>query len=155
MKILCVSDTHGQVSELERIIPIEDNIDFLLHAGDHITDVESIEKDNFNIVKVKGNRDRGCEGNLDELIYIEDKKILLTHGHRYRAKYGLSNLAYKAVELEADIVVFGHTHKSLQVQEDDILYLNPGSLTYPRDGQASYGIIEINEGEIKSEIKAL
>jgi len=154
MKILCVSDTHGSTFNLEKAIKREEGIDLLLHAGDHIVDIESIDA-NFNRVAVKGNGDRRYEGNLEEIISIGEKKILLTHGHNHRVKYGLTNLSYKAIEAEVNIVVFGHTHRSLKLEEDRILFLNPGSLTYPRDGSLSYIILIIEGEEVQVKIKEL
>lgn len=154
MKILCVSDTHGDSTNLKEVIKSEKEIDLLFHAGDKIIDVEPIQNQDFNIVKVKGNRDFQYEEDLDKIINIKNKKILLTHGHKYRVKYGLTNLSYKAQEIEADIVIFGHTHRSLKLEQDSILYLNPGSLVYPRDGFASYGIIEVRGEEAIFEIKS-
>jgi hypothetical protein len=153
MKILCVSDTHRDLSNFNKVLELEEDFDLLLHAGDNIDDIDSIQDSAFNAVIVKGNGDRQKEGNWDEVINISDKKILLTHGHRYGVKYGLNKLAYKAMELEVDIVVFGHTHRSFKLEEDGILFLNPGSLNYPRDGSFSYGVIKIKEGKVRAEIK--
>lgn len=155
MKILCVSDTHGELTNLKQLINLEENIDFLLHAGDRMADVEFLQERSFNIVTVKGNLDQKARGNWEEIINITDKKILLTHGHKYRVKYGLNNLSYRAKELGVEIVIFGHTHRSCKVEQDDILYLNPGSLSYPRDGSVSYGLIKIKGKEIKAKIKSI
>ena len=39
---------------------------------------------------------------------------------------------------DADIVMYGHTHKPIAgMEEDDLSILNPGSISYPRQsGQA-------------------
>lgn len=155
MKLLCISDTHGNIENLEKVIKSVDKIDILLHAGDHIVDVDSINQHGFEVFRVKGNCDRGTDGKLREVINIEDKKLLLTHGHQYGIKYGLHKLSYQAAEVEADIVVFGHTHRSLCSKENGVLYFNPGSITHPRDNSESYGIIEIKDGKIEGRIKTL
>ena len=43
-----------------------------------------------------------------------------------------------------DIVMFGHTHRPCLEQDDDIVALNPGSLSYPRQEgrKPSYVIME-------------
>ena len=47
----------------------------------------------------------------------------------------------------ANVVLFGHTHVPLCLEEEGVLYLNPGSLTSPRGGShASYAILEIEKG---------
>jgi predicted phosphodiesterase len=42
------------------------------------------------------------------------------------------NLKYKAEEVEADIVLFGHTHYPLCVQDEGVIFVNPGSFKQPR-----------------------
>ncbi|MBM7624845.1 YfcE family phosphodiesterase [Sporohalobacter salinus] len=155
MKLLCISDTHGETKKLQRIIKSVDEIDILLHAGDYIRDVDSINQHEFKVFSVKGNCDRGTNGKFKKVIGINDKKLLLVHGHQYGIKYGLHKLSYQVAEVEADIVVFGHTHRSLCLKENGILYFNPGSVTYPRDGSASYGIIEIEGDKIESRIEKI
>ena len=54
-----------------------------------------------------------------------------------------------------DVVVYGHTHKSQNKFIDNILYFNPGSTVFPKDGKESFGIIEIKEGNINSRIVSL
>ena len=48
---------------------------------------------------------------------------------------------------EADIVMYGHTHKPFFEQKDGLTVLNPGSLSFPRqDGRkGSYMLMEIGE----------
>ena len=59
------------------------------------------------------------------MLEIQNKKILLTHGHRYRVKYGYDRLLSRAKEISADIVVFGHTHVPENTYIDNILLFNP------------------------------
>ena len=39
--------------------------------------------------------------------------------------------------------------------KDNILYFNPGSTIYPNDAKASFGVIEITEGNINSRIVSI
>ena len=43
--------------------------------------------------------------------------------------------------MNADIAIFGHTHTPLCIEEEGILYLNPGSVSLPR--QVTYRSIVI------------
>ena len=52
----------------------------------------------------------------------------------------INNLFYKALESNANIVFFGHTHNPTYFMEKGILFLNPGF--YP------YSYIEIIDGDI-------
>ena len=60
-------------------------------------------------------------------------------------------LKEEARERGADIVMYGHTHKPALTREDDLITLNPGSVSYPRQQgrRPSYMIMElISEGEV-------
>ena len=57
-----------------------------------------------------------------------------------------------------DIVIYGHTHRPLIDMEEDIIALNPGSLTFPRQEgkRPSYIIMEVDENNnVKFEIRYL
>jgi len=76
----------------------------------------------------------------------------VTHGHKYNVKFTLENLHYRVEELEADMVLFGHTHKPFNQNIDDVLFFNPGSPTNPRNTpDKTYGIIDIDD-KIKAKI---
>lgn len=134
MKILVVSDTHGNVNlVLQNIVNME-KFDMLFHLGDYVDDAEKISK-LFGIptITVRGNGDmQRKDYKYEELVEIQGKKIFLTHGHKYNVKQGLNNLYYRALELNADIVLFGHTHVPMVEEIDGLIIMNPGSPTYPR-----------------------
>ncbi|QEK12954.1 metallophosphoesterase [Crassaminicella thermophila] len=153
MKILVMSDTHGMIDLDKEILEKIDQMDLLIHLGDHYKDALYLGKlKNIKVRAVKGNCDRE---NVEEEIILElgKHKIFLTHGHQYGVKLNLTRLYYKALELGCNVALFGHTHMPVNMKYDDILIMNPGSLSKPRGGaKASYGIIEIEEENIKSEI---
>lgn len=62
-------------------------------------------------------------------------KILFSHGHTFGVKYSLDRIYYKAKEIGAKIVLFGHTHCRYYSYEDGVHILNPGSASCPRDGK--------------------
>lgn len=55
----------------------------------------------------------------------------------------------KAIDRGVDIVLYGHTHRPVIDIDDDIIAVNPGSLSYPRQEgrQPSYAIMEIDREE--------
>ncbi len=68
------------------------------------------------VMAVKGNCD--FDNVEDELIFmIEDKVIFLCHGDKYNVKYGLDEIEAKAKSIDADIVIFGHTHTPLNFKK--------------------------------------
>ena len=155
MKLIVISDTHLRADRLiQRIREIE-NVDMILHLGDMVSDAEKIfRRLGKNTVEVRGNCDMvGDRIPLTRQLVWQNKTILMTHGHEYNVKSSLNRLYYKALETQSDIVLFGHTHKPMIETLEGILFFNPGSATYPREGSfPSFGIISIKNGEIQAEI---
>ena len=79
---------------------------------------------------------------------LEGKRIFYTHGHTYGVKYGTSKLSEAARLNKYDIVLYGHTHIAKILYEDGIYIVNPGSCSSPREGRASYAVIDITENGI-------
>ena len=68
-------------------------------------------------------------------------------------KYQLNTLMYKALEHDCKAAVFGHTHSALIDEAGGIRFINPGSLTQPRDGSdGSYAIIRTSEDSLDASI---
>lgn len=155
MKIAVISDTHGYVEHCIDALNKIDDIDLIIHLGDYSRDVKAIRKAfDTTIINVKGNCDPyDYETPDDNIIEIKGKKIFLTHGDLYRVKYGLNDIYYKAKELNADVVLFGHSHTSTMVEHEGILFFNPGSPSLPRTGTSqSIGLLYINEDSVRGEI---
>ncbi len=156
MKILVISDSHNVIldSQIEDIKK-EGQFDLLIHCGDKYNDADKfaeklqIEK----VINVPGNCDHSVIGMEPTIIQeIEGKKFIITHGHLFYVKLSLNQLKAFAKKKKADVVLYGHTHKAKNVIIDNTLFFNPGSTIFPNDGKASFGIIEITEGNINSRI---
>lgn len=148
MKIVVISDTHGDIQDIIEEIKNIDDIDYLIHLGDYTKDANEIQAStNLNMIKVRGNCDMlDYSVEEDKVIEIMGKKIFLTHGHKYSVKSGIDRIYYKAKELGVHIVLFGHSHIPVSIMHEDILLFNPGSTSFPKgEGKKSYGIIEIDE----------
>ena len=146
MEIIVVSDTHNNIKAIETILEISKNADMIFHLGDNIADARELEKHFHGVVHmVKGNCDYGDNGLNEKLVEIEGKKFFLTHGDRYGVNYGLDKLYYRGLELGADCILYGHTHKKVNICEDGVYIVNPGSLPLPRDNSASYARINFDK----------
>jgi len=147
MKILIVSDTHKNMHYLEVALEKVGPIDMLIHLGDVEGSqdyIEVIAKCPTHIIA--GNNDYYSDLPGEEMVEIGKYKAFLTHGHYYYASCGTNRLKKEARMRGADIVMFGHTHYPLIDYTDDVIAINPGSLTYPRqDGRRpSFIIMEID-----------
>lgn len=155
MKVGILSDTHMMKKFMDMTIPYLKDCDLIIHAGDNFSDSKYIHSmTNVGVMAVKGNCD--FENVEEELVFeVEGKTIFLCHGDRYGVKYGIDEIEKKAKEYEADIVIFGHTHIPLQIEKDSILYINPGSVSLPRQvTYRSFVIMDIQDSNIKiDEIK--
>ncbi|MEG0842822.1 MAG: metallophosphoesterase [Romboutsia sp.] len=152
MKIGILSDTHMMKKFMDKVIPYLQECDLIIHAGDNFSDSKYLYKmTNVGIMAVKGNCD--IEYVEDELVFeVENKIVFLCHGDKYGVKYGLGDLEKRAKECSADIVIFGHTHTPFQKEKDNILYLNPGSISLPRQvTYRSFVIMDIQQNKINIE----
>lgn len=149
MKVGIISDSHGNLTLLKKTVEKMGEVDLYIHLGDFVKDAKTILEDSGKkYFVVKGNCD--LEDVEEDIVTdIEGEKFFITHGHQYNIKYGYNNIYYRALEWEADVVLFGHTHKPVCIWYGGILFFNPGSTSLPRGGSdASYGIIEIEDGDI-------
>lgn len=153
MKIGVISDSHGSISGAKRAIQKMGNVDLLVHLGDYCRDADRISKEiKRDIIYVKGNCDFNSNIETDRLIEVGGKKIFLTHGHKYNVKYDYMDLCLHAEEIGADAVLFGHTHSADVFERNGIIFVNPGSVSRPRNGIETYGIITVEDGIIVPDI---
>lgn len=158
MKIGVISDTHRIERYIFKALDVlnREGVDVLFHLGDNVSDAEMIEKNTSKpIFYVKGNCDFNVSAPSERIEIIDNKRILLTHGHLHNVKYTLNNLMYKGLESQVDMVVFGHTHIGDIFFEQGIWFMNPGSAGMSRYGSNSVGVIEILDGQINPKILPL
>lgn len=147
-KILVVSDTHGDNSGLKKVVEKEKPFDLLVHCGD-------LECSEGNIIAIADTPVYAVAGNNDYFYDLPNRavfeysghRVLVSHGHCDKVHSGLDTLFYRAKEASADIVMFGHTHVPCLKEIDGVTFINPGSLTYPRQiGRIpSYMTIDIDD----------
>lgn len=129
MKIMILSDSHSMnKAELLKLMS-RHQVDYYLHCGDIYMTYQGLELENF--YNVRGNNDRPPipqELTLD----IDGLRFYIVHGHLFNVDFGISELETYAKNNHIDIVCFGHTHSPTYIIKDQITYINPGSVTYPR-----------------------
>lgn len=125
MKLCIFSDSHGK-KELVAKLYESVQADAYLFCGDGLGDIHCIPE---KVYAVAGNCDWGSDLPDVQVLELGGRRILLTHGHRYRVKSDLYRLSLAAREEQAEVAVFGHTHIPARVQEEGLLMLNPGALS--------------------------
>lgn len=127
--VLLVSDSHGLTDEL-LCIKNRHRVSHMIHCGDSELSIDHKVMEGF--YKVAGNCDRDVRYPNEDTIMIDELKFFITHGHLFHVKSHLLSLSYRAAEVEANIVCFGHSHIAGAEKFDDRIYINPGSIRTPR-----------------------
>jgi uncharacterized protein len=126
-----VSDTHGHLRP--GVFDALAGVELILHAGDvgsrHvITELETIAP----VHAVLGNTDLfelwPGSGELVRLD-VEGSRIVLVHGHRLGSP---TPERLRAEYPDANIIVYGHTHRQRIDEVDGCLIVNPGAAGPPR-----------------------
>lgn len=120
MRTLIISDTHGLLRP-EVIEQIKSN-DAVIHGGDFasksiLDKIKALIKSDAPLFAVRGNNDRTLT-ELPESLEFElcGTKFFLVHNKKDVPK-----------NVDADIVIFGHSHKYYKETINGQLWLNPGS----------------------------
>jgi len=137
--VLIVSDSHGLTTELKEI-QNRHQTDLKIHCGDSELSEKATSLAGYTTVK--GNCD--WQGNFppEEVIDVGGLRFYITHGHAYHVKTTMLSLQYRAQEVEADVVCFGHSHIAFAEKIAEQLFINPGSIRSPRQfNTPSYALL--------------
>jgi len=147
MKVMVVSDTHKKHDNLLKALKVTGPIDLLIHLGDAEGCEDYIESiAGCPVEIVKGNNDYFTDLENEKEIKVGKYNVLITHGHYYYVTTNIENIKRECHGRGMDIVMFGHTHIPIISHGKEVIAMNPGSISYPRqDGRKpSYIIMEID-----------
>lgn len=153
MRILVVSDTHGDAAALRRALLAQPKAEVVIHLGDGQDDLDQVRFSfpGRTYLQVKGNCDWGSSLPATGEFEAEGARIFYTHGHAYGVKSGDYTIISAAREHKADILLFGHTHQPREDYEDGLHIMNPGRLS---GWEPTYGVIDITpQGIVLNVIK--
>lgn len=169
MKLMFVSDIHGDEVCAEAVFNkfFEEKADKLVICGDVLyhgprNDLPKgykpkgvaniLNKISDKIISVRGN----CDSEVDQmmlefpvmsdyaLISVDGVNIYVTHGHIYSPENPLKLQ-------KGDVLVSGHTHILDITKKTGMLFLNPGSVSIPKQNNPkTYMIYENKEFTIKT-----
>ena len=140
-----ISDTHGLLRP--EVTAAFAGVGLILHAGDvggakvldALTAIAPVEA-------VFGNVDDGHDPSLarERVVTVGGAVIHVSHGH----ELGRPTAELMLARYRGDVVVFGHTHKSIVVRDQGRLAVNPGAAGPRRfDLQPSVARLTITAGE--------
>ena len=142
MKIIVFSDSHGDVDHMIRAVRLE-KPDLCFYLGDGEYDLTRLQRrfPTLPVNAVRGNCD--LRSTLPRAISCAagGLRIFATHGHLYGVKHDpiFRELCRAALEENADVVLFGHTHDPFRDRTMGMELLNPGSIG--PSTRPSYGLI--------------
>lgn len=154
LKLLVISDIHGDYKTFKNILEKEkyDEIvilgDLFSYTYDYNHNNEKIIdllKNNKNkLILIKGNCDCFINYEANDLnahdiinLNLNNYMVTLTHGHIYNKNNLPNNFG--------NIFISGHTHISCIQKEKKTIFLNPGSISIPRNNsKKSYLILDNN-----------
>jgi putative phosphoesterase len=145
-----ISDTHGLVRPGVHNALM--GVELILHAGD--VGGSGILEELRLIAPVKavfGNTDPPGDPELSEqlLVEINGLRVHVSHGH----EVGSPTPERLAELYDADVVVYGHTHRPLVTHGDGRLFINPGAAGPKRFNiSPSIGRLIIADGRAEVEI---
>ena len=157
MKIIVISDTHGNFPLALRACEHAEPIDLAIHLGDSDdgNDAELLEQFlDVDVIKVAGNCDPGSDAPRELIWECKGRRLLLAHGDRYGVKNGMSRLEQRALEAGADAVLFGHTHCATITTRSGMLFVNPGTLM-KSGAPTTFAILEISSTGIEVNLQTI
>ena len=147
MRILVLSDSHGNVENMARCVELTEP-DVILHLGDCQRDAETLHRQfpSLPMQSVPGNCDWGAVDAPEVLTEYGGVRILMMHGHTRNVKASTLSAVYAAREMGAQVLLFGHTHRPLVDYAGSLWVMNPGSVG--RGFPCTYGVVTITGGKI-------
>jgi putative phosphoesterase len=147
MRLGLIADTHGRVrAEVHEVFR---KVDLILHAGD-LGGADVLEELELlaPVTAVYGNVDsRIMKRRLPQVakLEVDDLRFVVTHGDQLGSR---EPEALKETFPDADVIVFGHTHRALIENFPDFcVVINPGAAGPVRfDCKPSVAILETEPG---------
>ena len=164
MKWMIASDIHGSACYCEKLLAAyaREKADRLILLGDLLYHgprndlprdyapkrvIAMLNEKKEEILCVRGN----CEAEVDQMVLefpvladyallaLENKTVFLTHGHVFNENH-LPPLK------DGDILLHGHTHVPCRHLHETYAYLNPGSVSIPKE-DSWHGYMTLEGGE--------
>ena len=154
MRIIVMSDSHRNFRNVQRVMEKHPDADLYIHLGDgerEFEDVQNLYPDR-RYLWVAGNCDFGSETKNSDLVKLSGKKC---------SDYPRAHLLCQALPVGTKNCGSGlpsqrstvRAHPCGYTEYDGGLYImNPGSLSIPRQGRPTYGILDITSQGIMTNI---
>lgn len=154
MKIIVVSDTHGNIRRLKHVLGFAKEIGAgaLIHCGDwdNVETIKAALEAKVKLYTTSGNADVNSE--IVELlkknkVVFDELFLQVEIGGK---KIGISHYKYelvKRVPEGLDIGFFGHTHRKEEVLVGGVRLVNPGAIF--KTDRPSFVVYDIDEDKVE------
>ena len=136
MQIGIISDTHGLLRQ--EVIDGLNCVDMIIHAGDidNQAVLNQLKEISSSLTVVRGNADKEWAEHLPQEAWVEimGNKLFVIHNKgKISCDVG-----------DADIIIYGHSHKYSLIEKDGQIWFNPGCCgKRKKDQEVSFAILEI------------
>ena len=156
MDLLVISDSHGSSRRVQEAVMRTKPL-AVLFLGDGLRDLDVLDEKE-TVRAVRGNCDWFLQSDepLSRVESFGGVRIFMTHGHAFSVKSTLSHALAAAGAAEADVLLYGHTHRQLEstypagtvlengeVLKKPLLVVCPGSL-----GEGDFATLAIRQGAV-------
>ncbi len=149
-RFIAVADTHlNEWRVPEKLIELMEGADFVVHAGDFDKYPVFKKFSDYELYAVQGNSDdEKIKEELEkECVFdVESVKVGVVHRGNYINHF--HDLGYKAMEMDVDVLIFGHLHRFVLEEARGKLLVCPGSPTLPRMSIASCAEIVVDGSRV-------
>ncbi len=161
MKLMIASDIHGSALYCEQLLDAyrREGVEKLVLLGDILYHgprndlpegyapkkvIAMLNEVKDELLCVRGNCDTEVDQMVLEFPILADYAILYAGGRMIYATHGHVYNEGKLPPLKkGDVLLHGHTHVPKCTEHENYLYINPGSVSIPKEGSAhSYLILE-------------
>jgi len=151
-RVIVVSDSHGDVTGLRNAFEQarrHGRIDVAVFLGDGMSDFETVKPllcmQGTVCHAVTGNNDWSSYEPGEVLFQVNGVRFYACHGHQRYVKYSLERLWYAAREREAQVALYGHTHREKIDLEYNMTMINPGAVCERRAKRSAYAEIIVED----------
>ena len=162
MRFLVFSDSHGSLAYMKQILDrCRADLDGMIFLGDGCEEFDLLcdleENRRLLSISVCGNGEERSlpqilRPPLSRVLAVECVRVFLTHGHAFGVSFDTLTLATQARKENCTLALHGHTHipaSRMDYADPDrpVQIFCPGSISQPRAGRQSYGVLTLKNGQ--------
>lgn len=155
MKIGVLADSHDNLVKLKKAVKYFNNSDVkvVLHAGDYVAPFSVVILNRLRVPYkgVFGNNDGEKKGlaQMSQGKIVDGPLSILLSGKRilvFHAKPDIDKLIEKK---QADLIIYGHSHKVDISSKDGVLVVNPGECGGWLYGKSTIAVVDLKNMKVK------